>query len=85
MESGFAGISHISAYAAHQGGLVLRYGLGKSVITPKIGNWSVFVFVGMAFDIRDNHETRCARAPRLRRHHGSGGINKAASLHLLRL
>ena len=35
---GFIQISHISAYAAHQGGLVLRYGLGRPVITSEIGN-----------------------------------------------
>ena len=29
----------------------------------KIGNWSVFVFVRLAFCIRDNHEMRRARAP----------------------
>ena len=33
--AGFPRISHISAYAAHQGGLVLWYGLGRPVITPK--------------------------------------------------
>ena len=42
-EPGFPRISHISAYAAHQGGLVLRYGPGRPVITSEIGNWSVFV------------------------------------------
>ena len=31
-------IPHISAYAAHQGGLVLWYGLGRPVITSKIGH-----------------------------------------------
>ena len=43
---GFIQISHISAYAAHQGGLVLRYGLRRPVISSEIGNWSVFVLFG---------------------------------------
>ena len=34
-------ISHISAYAAYQGGLVVSYSPGRPVITPKIGHWSV--------------------------------------------
>ena len=34
VEPGFPQISHISAYAAHQGGLVLWYGLGRPVVTP---------------------------------------------------
>ena len=51
LEPGFPRISHISAYyATHQGGLVvLRYGLGRPVITPKMGNWSVFVLLGWHF------------------------------------
>ena len=49
MEPRFPRKSHISAYPAHQGGLVLRYGLGRSVITPKIGNWSVFVLLEWRF------------------------------------
>ena len=49
VEPGFARIFHISAYAAHQGGLVLRYGLGRPVITPPKGNWSVFVLFGWRF------------------------------------
>ena len=28
---------------------VLRYGLGRPVITPIIGNWSVFVLFGWSF------------------------------------
>ena len=28
---------------------VLRYGLGRPVITQKIGNWSVFVLLGWRF------------------------------------
>ena len=36
--TGIPQISHISAYAAHQGGLVLWYGPGRPVITSKIGN-----------------------------------------------
>ena len=42
-------IFHISVYAAHQGGLVLWYGLGRPVITPETGNWSVFVLLGWRF------------------------------------
>ena len=49
-EPGFARISHISAYTAHQGGLVLWYGLGTPVITSEIGNWSVFVLLGWRFE-----------------------------------
>ena len=45
-EPGFTRISHVSAYAAHQGGLVLWYGLGNSVITSEIGSSSVFVLMG---------------------------------------
>ena len=48
-DPGFPQISHISAYAAHQGGLVLWYGLGRPVITSEIGNWSVFVLLGWRF------------------------------------
>ena len=48
-EPGFPRISHISAYAAHQGELVLWYGLGRPVITSEIGNWSVFVLLGWRF------------------------------------
>ena len=37
---GFLRIPHISAYAAHQGGLVLWYGLGRAAITPTpISDW----------------------------------------------
>ena len=46
---GFPRISHISAYAAHQGGLVLWYDLGRPVITSEIGHWSVFVLFGWRF------------------------------------
>ena len=35
VEPGFPRISHIAAYAAHQGGLVLWYGLGRPVILPQ--------------------------------------------------
>ena len=49
VEPGFSRISHISAYAAHQGGLVLWYGLETPVITSEIGNWSVFVLLGWRF------------------------------------
>ena len=48
-EPGFLRISHIAAYAAYQGGLVLWYGLGRPVITSEIGNWSVFVLSGWRF------------------------------------
>ena len=34
---------------AHQGGLVLWYGLGRPVIASEIGNWSVFVLLGWRF------------------------------------
>ena len=77
--TGIYRISHIAAYAAHQGGLVLWYDLGRPAITSGIGNWSVFVFTRMAFCIRDNREMRRARTPRLRCHRGSG-TNKVASL-----
>ena len=49
VEPGFPQISHISAYAPHRGRLVLRYGLGRPVITPKIGSWPVFVLFGWRF------------------------------------
>ena len=60
---------------------MLWYGLGRPVITPKIGSWSVFRIVWMAFSIRDNHEMGRARARIVRCHHDSGN-NKAASLLL---
>ena len=44
-ELGFPRISHISAYAAPQGGLVSWYGLGRPVFTSEIGNWPVFVLL----------------------------------------
>ena len=63
MESGFPRISHISAYAAHQGGLVLWHGLGRPGITSKIGNCSAFVLFGWRFVfIRANHEMGRTRA-----------------------
>ena len=46
VEPAFPRIPQISAYVAHQGGLVLWYGLGRLVITSEIGNWSVFVLLG---------------------------------------
>ena len=49
VQPGFPRISHIFAYVAHQGGLVLRYGLGRPVVTPNIGNWSIFVLLGWRF------------------------------------
>ena len=49
----------------YQEGLMLRYGLEWPVITSEIGNWSVCVFVGTAFCIRDNHEMRRTRVPHL--------------------
>ena len=78
-------MSHISAYAAHQGGLVLWYGLGRPVIAPKIGYWFIFVLLGwrfvfgiiMKWDGREPHIVRC--------HHGSGGINEAVPLLRLKL
>ena len=45
----FTRISHVSAYEAHQGGLALRYSLGRPAITSEIGNWSVFVLLGWRF------------------------------------
>ena len=36
-EPGFPRISHISAYAAYQGGLVLGYGVRRPEITSEIG------------------------------------------------
>ena len=83
VQPGFPRISHISAYAVHQGGLVLWYGLGRPVITPPKGNWSVFVLFGGRFvfgtilrwDGREPALVRC--------HHDSGNV-KAASLLLLR-
>ena len=38
-----------SAYAAHPGGQVLRYSVGRRLITPKMGNLSVFVLLGRYF------------------------------------
>ena len=35
VDPGFPRFSHIYAYVAYQGGLVLLYGLQKPVITPK--------------------------------------------------
>ena len=61
-EPGFPRICHISSYAAHQGGLVLWYGLGRPVITSE-RLLVRFRIVWMAFCIRDNHEMRRARAP----------------------
>ena len=83
MEPGFPRISHISTCAAHQGGLVLWYGLGRPVITSEIGNWSVFILLGwrLIFGIiikRDPREPRIVRC-----HHDSGN-NKAAFLLRLR-
>ena len=48
-ELGFPRISPISAYSAHQGGLVLLSSLGRPVSTTEIGNWSVFVLFGWRF------------------------------------
>ena len=45
-EPGFSRSSHISADVAHEGGLVLWYGLGNPVITSEVGKWSVFVLLG---------------------------------------
>ena len=49
VEPRFPRIFHISAYAAHQSGLVLWCGLERPVVTPKIGNWSVFVLLEWRF------------------------------------
>ena len=59
-----------------------RYGLGRPIITPKIDNCPVFVLLGWRFVFwiimkwggREPHIVRC--------HHGSCGINKAASLSI---
>ena len=48
-EPGFPRRSRISAYAAHQGGLVLWYGLGRPEITSEIGNSSDFVLLEWPF------------------------------------
>ena len=63
----------------------LRYGLGRPAITPKNRQLVRFHIVRMAFCIRDNHEMRWARAPRLRYHHDSGNNKAASLLRLLRL
>ena len=49
VEPGFPRIYHVSALAAHQGGLVLWYGLGRPVVTSKVGSWLVFVLFGWRF------------------------------------
>ena len=63
MEPGFPLIDHISEYAAHQGGLVLWYGLERPVITSKNRELVRFRIVWMAICIRDNHVMKRARAP----------------------
>ena len=42
---------------------LLWFGLGRPAITPKIGNWPVFVLLGWRFDFRNIHELRRARFP----------------------
>ena len=44
----FLRISHISAYAAYQGGLVLLYGLGRRVIASK---WALGPFLYCLDDV----------------------------------
>ena len=76
--TGIPRISRNSAYATHQGGLVLWYGLGRPVITSEIGNWSVFVLLGWrlysGLSYEETGESRIVRC-----HHDSGN-NKAAPL-----
>ena len=78
MEPGFPRISHISANAAHQGGLVFWYGLGRPVTTSLVP----FRIVWMVFCVGDNHEMGRARTRTVRCHHDP---NKAASVLRLRL
>ena len=68
-------------HAAHQGGLVLWYGLGRPVITSEIGNWSVFVLLGwrLVFGVIMKID---GREPHIVRYHHDSGNNKAASLLL---
>ena len=82
VELGFARISHISAYATHQGSLVLWYGVGRQVIILRIGHWSVFVLFGwrFVFGIIMRWE---GREPFSFRYHHDCGISKAVSLLLL--
>ena len=64
---------------------VLWCGLRWPVITPKIGNWPVFVLLGwrfvfgifMKWDRREHHIPKC--------HHDSGSNKAASLLRLLRL
>ena len=52
---------------------MLRYGLGKPVITSEIGNWSVFVLLRWRF-VFGIIMKREARAHIVRCHHDSGKI-----------
>ena len=69
---------------AHQGALVLWYGLGRPIITSEIGNWSVFALLGRRFVFgimmkrngREPHIVKCQ--------HASGNIEAASLLYLLR-
>ena len=83
VEPGFPRIYHVSALAAHQGGLVLWYGLGRPVVTSKVGSWLVFVLFGWRFVFGiimrwDGREPAPADAIT------TLGNNKVASLLLLR-
>ena len=73
----------MSAYAAHQDGLVLWYGLQKAGDDLKICNWSVFVLFGwrFVFGIIMRWERR---EPLQSDAITTLGNNKAASLLLLR-
>ena len=76
VEPEFPRISHISAYAAHQGGLVLRYGRGRPIIIRIQAIW--FRMIRLAFHIRDSQEI-----DRLGSQKPSGALvelNKATSL-----
>ena len=83
MEPGFPRISHISAYAAHQGGLVLWYGLGRPVTTSKEVILVRFCIVWMTFRIRDIDGNGKGVEPFPSRCHRDSGINKAARVLLL--
>ena len=68
-------ISQISAYAAHQGGLVLRYGLERPIIIRIEIIWMCFRMIRLAFFVRDNQEIdRTHEPPISEAIRGSGGI-----------
>ena len=64
---------------------MLSYGFGRPVITPKIGNWSVFVLLRWRFVVRIIIK-RDGREPHIVRCHHDSRNNKVGSLlRLLRL